>query len=28
MPSGTFLKSGDTVRIEISGLGELCNPVI
>lgn len=28
MPSGTFLKSGDTVRIEITGLGELRNPVI
>lgn len=27
MPSGTFLKSGDAVRIEISGLGELRNPV-
>jgi 2-keto-4-pentenoate hydratase/2-oxohepta-3-ene-1,7-dioic acid hydratase in catechol pathway len=27
LPSGTFLKSGDTVRIEITGLGELSNPV-
>lgn len=28
MPSGDFLKPGDTVRIEVTGLGELCNPVI
>ena len=28
MPSGSFLKRGDVVRIEITGLGELCNPVI
>lgn len=28
MPAGTFLKSGDVVRIKISGLGELRNPVI
>ncbi len=27
-PKGTFLKPGDTVRIEISGLGVLQNPVI
>ena len=28
MPAGDFLKRGDTVRIEVTGLGELCNPVI
>jgi 2-keto-4-pentenoate hydratase/2-oxohepta-3-ene-1,7-dioic acid hydratase in catechol pathway len=27
-PKGTFLKPGDTVRIEISGLGVLQNPVV
>ncbi|QLL05331.1 fumarylacetoacetate hydrolase family protein [Mycobacterium vicinigordonae] len=26
-PTGRFLKPGDQVRIEIDGLGELCNPV-
>ena len=28
MPDNTFLAPGDTVRIEIAGLGELVNPVI
>ena len=27
-PKGTFLKPGDTVRITISGIGELKNPVV
>ncbi len=27
-PKGTFLKPGDTVRIAISGIGELKNPVV
>ena len=27
-PKGTFLKPGDIVRIEISGLGVLQNPVV
>jgi 2-keto-4-pentenoate hydratase/2-oxohepta-3-ene-1,7-dioic acid hydratase in catechol pathway len=28
MPKGTFLKPGDTVAIEIEGLGRLVNPVV
>jgi 2-keto-4-pentenoate hydratase/2-oxohepta-3-ene-1,7-dioic acid hydratase in catechol pathway len=27
-PRGIFLQSGDTVRITISGIGELTNPVV
>jgi len=27
-PKGTFLKSGDVVKIEISGIGTLENPVV
>jgi 2-keto-4-pentenoate hydratase/2-oxohepta-3-ene-1,7-dioic acid hydratase in catechol pathway len=28
MPKGTFLKPGDTVTIEIEGIGRLTNPVV
>jgi 2-keto-4-pentenoate hydratase/2-oxohepta-3-ene-1,7-dioic acid hydratase in catechol pathway len=28
MPKGTFLKAGDTVEIEIEGIGRLSNPVV
>jgi 2-keto-4-pentenoate hydratase/2-oxohepta-3-ene-1,7-dioic acid hydratase in catechol pathway len=28
MPRGEFLKPGDQIRITVSGLGELCNPVV
>jgi len=27
-PRGIFLKPGDTVRITVDGIGELCNPVV
>jgi 2-keto-4-pentenoate hydratase/2-oxohepta-3-ene-1,7-dioic acid hydratase in catechol pathway len=27
-PQGRFLQPGDVVRVEIDGLGELCNPVV
>ena len=27
-PRGLFLKPGDTVRMEIEGIGEMTNPVI